>query len=234
MIRLAVDAGQIEGGAVRLTAKQRHYLSNVMRVGAGDEIEILVSGQALYRARFEGAAAVLTESLALPAEAPVHITLYQALLKGDRFSEVVEKGTEAGIRRFVPVVTNRAIVRDVPDAKLKRWQAIAREAAEQSRRASIPEVAPVSSLRDVTLAPGMVGLCLDPAGEPWPWPSVGEWASAAVVVGPEGGLDEGEARALAERGFQRRSLGPFIFRAENAGVWTAVLLGFVRGHGNFS
>jgi 16S rRNA (uracil1498-N3)-methyltransferase len=156
------------------------------------------------------------------------LTLYQSVLKGDRFEWVLQKGTELGAAAFVPMLSRRAIVTDAARVSKKRprWERIIREAAEQSRRGRLPRLAdPVSfsqacresvETHDLVLIPwekaahdGLSGMLRSLVSRP---------ASIALLIGPEGGFEHDEI-ALAQRGGIRTvTLGPRTLRAETAGL----------------
>lgn len=228
MIRLVLASPADKGRTVPLTEAERHYLFRVMRRRVGDRIEAVVPGSGVFSARLVEDGIELGSPLA-GAKPGVDIQLGQALLKQDRFAEVVDRGTQVGISSFVPVVTERTVVRDVPAKRLERWRAVAREAAEQSRRSDVPEILPPIPLLELTPGENAVGLVLDPKGEALhrfltrlTEPVFG----VVLAVGPEGGFSPREADGLAKRGFVRVSLGPYILRAENAGMVAAALIRF--------
>jgi 16S rRNA (uracil1498-N3)-methyltransferase len=146
-----------------------------------------------------------------------------ALTKGDKPELVVQKLTELGVDRILPVVAERSVAR--PDAAraaaaLERWRRIAREAARQCRRATLPVVEPLAPLADLAGHPGLVvaergGSAADGLGAPVD-------GEILVIVGPEGGLTDGEVDALAP--WARLDLGPHILRAETAALAAAALL----------
>lgn len=226
MIRLSISKAVAVGDQVRLSGDDAHYLKTVMRVRPGDSFELLTSEGRLFRAEMgEADSAAVMEELAPPAPVAIHITLYQALLKGDRMRDVVEKGTEVGISRFVPLVTARTVVREASSAKQQRWQTVAKEAAEQCRRREVPAVEPVRDWRRLDPAVGGSWWVLSPQGDPWmALRSEIRDRTLHVVVGPEGGLTDDEVAQLVHRGAKAVSLGPRIYRAENAGVWAALLV----------
>jgi 16S rRNA (uracil1498-N3)-methyltransferase len=170
----------------------------------------------------------------------LHLTLYQCTLKQDKFDWVLQKGTELGVSRFVPVVSERSVVRPAAalDGKHARWTAILREATEQCGRTRPPELAPAVELGAVTLPPGAHGFVAweEAAGSPTLGDAVttvlraaGEKAPPlALLVGPEGGLAADEVRMLVAQGWQRVTLGPRILRAETAAL-TGVAVIMERG-----
>ncbi|POB11715.1 16S rRNA (uracil(1498)-N(3))-methyltransferase [Sulfobacillus sp. hq2] len=227
MIRIVVEPSQIQGHECMLTPPQQHYLFRVMRVRPGQLVEALVSGARLYECKVEPDSQTLTIQNVDEVHVPIAITLAQALIKRDLFAQIVEKGTEAGISRFIPVVSERSIVRDVSPAKQQRWQIIAQEATEQSRQTRVPQIEPVTSFKALPTMPGHVKCVLHPEG-----PNILEWlleerphgSEWMLVAGPEGGLSDSEVAMLQEAQYVAVSLGPFIYRAENAGVIAAGIL----------
>lgn len=230
MIRIVVNPKNGVESRVPLSTQQRHYLFRVMRVNNGDIIEVLIPGRGVFQATVEGSETLTLGAQQEAARLPgLQIILGQALLKQDRMSEVIERGTEAGISIFVPLVTERAIVREVSPKRNVRWQTIATEAAEQCRALAVPEVRPLQTLSQFGQDEDpMPKLIMDPEG-----PSIGEWLShrprlsqVKMAVGPEGGWSDAERRLLRGYGFESVSLGPRVYRAENAGAFASVLLHF--------
>lgn len=224
MIRLAIEVTGAPGRVVPVSADDWHYLVDVMRRRPGDRIEALAPDGTVWSARLGESGSLQLESRATEIVRPGRsITLFQALLKGDHFGEVVERGTEAGISVFVPMVTARSIVRAVSPNKEARWRTIAKEASEQSRGARVPAIEPLVDCKNVEPPPGSLAFVLDPRA---PYRSV--WLDSAdqpvaLAVGPEGGFAPDEYEGLYARGFQPLSLGPRVYRAENAGAFAAVL-----------
>ncbi len=154
----------------------------------------------------------------------MRITLALALLKGDKLSEVVRRGTELGVARFVTFVARRGEVPAVSPAKLARWRRVAEEAAKQSGRSLVPEIVDAVPLDRLELGaplivaqPGaastLAAALAAVAGEGGAPPR-----ELTLLTGPEGGLSDEEAGALEERGAALVRLGPRILRAETAPI----------------
>lgn len=162
------------------------------------------------------------------AEPSVEFTLYQALVKSDKFDFIVQKCTELGVSRIVPVCTDRCVSKPDEDSlskKVVRWNKIAKEAAMQSGRGVIPVVENAVSfdeaLSEMKRA-DMPFLCYE-AGERLSLDVIYEKCgarqnvkTAAFLIGPEGGISEKEAEKAIEKGIFLASLGPRILRAETA------------------
>lgn len=156
------------------------------------------------------------------------------LLKSTKLDLAVQKLTELGVARILPAVCERSVVRwdaRKSAAAVDRWQSIARGAAKQSHRAHLPAVTPVAPLADqVRGAGGHVLVCWEESGRPLratlpPEPP----ETLTVVVGPEGGLTDGEVAACAAAGGVDVSLGDMILRAETAMIAVTAALGFHYG-----
>lgn len=225
MIRLAVKTCAEPGKTIRLSSEDWHYLTRVMRRRPSDHIWVVTADHQNWECVLLDDQRV--EFLQPGSERRLlsrYITLYQALLKGDHVSRVVDGGTQAGISRFVPVVSDRCIVRDVSEQKLRRWQMIAKEAAEQCGRLDVPEIAPLTPIHSLMAEPRGASFVLSPnASYHDIWRDLPGVERVSLVVGPEGGLTGQEEEVLVQAGFSPLSLGPLVYRAENAGAYAAVL-----------
>jgi 16S rRNA (uracil1498-N3)-methyltransferase len=221
-------------------AEIHHQLQVVLRLTAGEQIVLLDNqGRAflteIVAVTRKRAVGHLLAELPAPAAPAVEITLYQCTLKADKFEWVLQKGTELGVSRFVPVISQRSIVRpeDAVLKKYERWQAILREAAEQCGGGHIPRLAPPLDW-PVALdhAQGLRLLAWEEsATSAFPVKqAVLSYANSdqsakqvSLLVGPEGGIAEEEARAAQAAGWETISLGPRILRAETAALTGIVL-----------
>jgi 16S rRNA (uracil1498-N3)-methyltransferase len=153
MHRFFVPAECIAGGKATIAGPQAHQMRRVLRLRAGERVLLLDNSgwetEAELTSLDEQAvqATVLRKTLGT-GEPRTKITLYQSLLKGDRFDLVLQKCTEIGVVEFVPVVSERCIVGDVDQAseRYRRWQRIIIEAAEQSHRSRLPALRPAALL----------------------------------------------------------------------------------------
>jgi 16S rRNA (uracil1498-N3)-methyltransferase len=237
MIRLAFSGDRLIDQHIELERGDRHYLTRVMRVAPGDALEVMIEGMGLFHARVDETASNLLierQLLAAAAAPDLAITLAPALIKHDLLAQVVEKGTEVGVFAFEAWVSERSIVRSVSASKWDRWQKIAKEATEQCRRKEIPQILEVKpNAGCLTLSEDQLGIVWDPRGIPlmeW-WRKAHRPKAVKTVSGPEGGLSPQEYALLIRRGFVGVCLGPQIFRAENAGVFGALLLHFLSREG---
>ena len=190
----------------------------------GDEVTIVDSGARVYNATLQverdGVSATLRERLPSTASPTLSITLAQAIPKGQKLDFVVEKATELGLTRLIPLRTSRSIGQ-ASQHKLDRWQKLARTAAAQSGRSTVPEVE--SPLEFGSLLPRIA--TFDAALFAWelattPLQSalreIGSLKNVLVIVGPEGGFSHAEAEAAIGAGARAVSLGTRILRTETA------------------
>ncbi len=220
MPRLFVRAPLGQGAAVELDAKQAHYLGNVMRLGEGEHVLLFDGASGEWIARIVEAGrkrmSLVAEDRTREQEAVPDLWLAFAPVKRAQSDWLVEKATELGVARFVPVITQRTIVERV---KLERLEAIAIEAAEQCNRTSVPlidEPVPLASFLKVPA--GRTLYFADEAG--------GEPAAKAfrpgpttILTGPEGGFTDEERAAIRAAALAVAiCLGPRIVRAETAAL----------------
>lgn len=217
-----------------------HQLQTVLRLEVGTHI-VLLDGEGR---------AVLTELVSLtrkaaighvlselpdPAEPIPQVTLYQCTLKADKFEWILQKGAELGVSRFVPVISQRSIVRPaaVVVKKYERWQAILREAAEQCERGRIPTLAlPLDWSAAVQHPQGLRLFAWEEQRSATvsvrqalsnDTPRVRSDNQISLLIGPEGGITAEEATEAQLAGWQTISLGPRILRAETAALTSVVL-----------
>ncbi len=230
MVRLFVPLPEPAPAEVELTGERRHYLLHVLRLEAGDALEVFDGQGRAFEARVVsvGTEAVRV-SLGTARVAPPRraVSVLQGLPKGDKLEMVLQKGTELGAAAFLPVATARSVVKLEPkraEERTARWTKIVEEASRQCRRDDVPRVAPPAPLLEAAraLAPGTVLLVLDeeesavPLGEAFR--AAGPGTPVALVVGPEGGLAREEVAALGGLGARNVTLGKRILRTETAAL----------------
>lgn len=211
-----------------------HQLRNVLRLDHGSVITLLDGTGAAYLTRIEALDAGRATGLVLAkepvrSEPGIELTLYQCALKRDRFEWVLQKGTELGVSRFVPVISSRTMVRPAASLlpKYQRWRTIVREAAEQSRRGRLPVLAyPLLWDEALDQGSGLRLLVWEEAGDNGPnlGSAVTNADEISLLLGPEGGIGLDEAAAATERGWLPMSLGPRVLRAETAAVVAATIV----------
>ena len=224
------------GQTACLKPEDARHCAQVLRMQRGEEFYAVGEGGGRFLAELcevskESCTALLREALS-DNEAELRITVYQGLPKADKLELVVQKLTELGAARLVPVKMERSVVKlNDKDAQKKqeRLQKIAREAAKQCKRGGCLEVAAPQTwkqLRDQMTAHDLLlvpwedaqGFGLKAAHEAFP-----EAKDIGIVIGPEGGMSEDEVRALEELGAKQITLGPRILRTETAAIAAATM-----------
>jgi 16S rRNA (uracil1498-N3)-methyltransferase len=221
--RLFVPGPLTQGMGVALDGSQAHYLSRVMRVGAGDTVVLCddMTGEWSARAETVGKREVLLvcEMMLRPREEVPDFTLCAALLKKDRFDLVLEKACELGVRAVQPVITRRCVADSL---NLDRARAILIEAAEQCARTALPELAEPVRLEALLRGwPQERALFFadEEGGDPAAPAFAAQTGPAALLVGPEGGFDSAEREAVrAVSQALAISLGPRVLRGETASI----------------
>ena len=225
-IRLYVTEPLHAGASIEATTAQAHYLRVVMRRGVGDAVGIFngTDGEWLSRIATLGRdrARLVAETQLRPQTEEPDLWLLFAPLKRDATDLVVQKATELGTARLMPVLTERA---NASRLNLVRLTAIATEAAEQCERLTVPRIDPARRLAEVLAAwpdKRTLVVAMERARAPPIRPANGP---AALLVGPEGGLTAGELDALVRHPFvQPATLGPRVLRAETAAIAGLALL----------
>ncbi|HPC95261.1 MAG TPA: 16S rRNA (uracil(1498)-N(3))-methyltransferase [Sedimentisphaerales bacterium] len=241
--RFFVSESGFEGDLVRLSAEQAHQVCHVLRLKTGDGIVVLDNAGSEYEVELttagkrEATGRIVARRQA-KGEPTVRITLFQGLLAREKFEWVLQKGTEVGVSRFVPVETERTLLRarQIDPKKLDRWQRIVTEAAEQSHRGRVPQIEPAIPFPqtlprlaafDRALIAATSGQtkrlseALAASGRPL--------ASVAVLIGPEGGFSNEETTLACQGGAVPASLGPRILRTETAAIVAPALVLFELG-----
>ncbi len=244
--RFFVPPERIKGRTVEFDQTQAHQLRDVLRLSPGEPVVVFDNSGwefdvVLERVDREGATGRVERRRLVETEPKVKVTLFQALLKGNRFDWLLQKATEVGAVGFVPMVTARCVA-EPPDpsarGKFERWRRIVIEAAEQSRRGKVPKIhEPVSfeeacrSVHGLAFIPYEGRGCqpLRAALEEATGPAAGLHRpySVALFIGPEGGFTAEEVELARRHNMLPVSLGPRILRAETAGL---VALTIVLAH----
>jgi len=247
MHRFFVPPSALTTQPIILTGDQAHQVRRVLRMRLGDRATLLDGCGWAYEGILVavGEADVRFQAVRrweAAGEPATQITVYQAVLKGERFGWALQKGVEVGVSAFVPLICERNVVDDLSamESKRERWARIIQEAAEQCGRGRLPELRSAQLFAQAVQpasppalpAPRRSGgrfilwegeaqarLCAALAGC-----NFGPGAGIQIFVGPEGGFTEEEIALARGYGVQPVSLGPRILRAETAGVVAAALI----------
>ena len=235
MHRFFVPPSHIDGDRVALPPDAARQLARVLRARPGDRIIALDDSGCEYAVTLDAVSArhasgVIIDRYLGEGEPRLSITLYQGLMKSDRFEYTLQKGAELGISRFIPIVSERTVARNVISPnRLERWRRIIREAAEQAGRSRLPTLGDAASFTqacDSIAKPAIIGWeCERDAGMKDTLlrrkPDIERAQSISIVIGSEGGFTDEEASYARSRGIEPVSMGKRILRAETAGIIAA-------------
>jgi 16S rRNA (uracil1498-N3)-methyltransferase len=232
-----IDPGSVQGDLIAITGPLAHHLIASLRVQSGEELWLGLNRGPRFRGRvLHVESGRLTAKILFTSTPPIpllpSITLGVALIKNEHMDWAIQKATELGATRLVPLTTMRSVAR-IPVERIPhrtaRWRTIAHEAAQQSMRWEIPEVTAPTPLKDWCEQERETACRLllwensqgRPLGESLRGKARPE--AIAIGVGPEGGLDEQEVNQAEHYGFEKAFLGPRILRTESA-VLTALAI----------
>jgi len=226
MTRRRWIADQVSGNRAQLLGEHARHLSRVLRAQVGQEFDIAAENK-IYRGRIVDVAGDRVEfelGNEIPAAAQHPVTLALSIFKFDRMEWAIEKCTELGVARIVPVIAHRTEAHLVAAAskRVERWQRIARQAAEQSRRVLPPEISQPVKLKAAVALPGSMRILLSEVETDAMLKDVvrsrrGE-GEIILALGPEGGWTEAELKLFQEASWRAASLGDTILRAETAAI----------------
>lgn len=226
--RFHVPQGLAPGATVDLPPEAAHHAVRVLRLGEGDGVTLFDGRGGEWFARLVRSGpslhAVLERFDAADRAPPLAITLVQGLPAADKMDWIVQKATELGVAAIQPVTARRSVVRlsgERMERRCRHWQQVAVAGCEQCGLNRVPAVA---SLLDLPHYLGSAAphddsrFFLMPGAERDLRAMDKPGSAATLLVGPEGGLEEGETRAVLAAGFQPVSLGPRVLRTETAGI----------------
>lgn len=233
MSRFFTEPSNIDDKFITLTDRNDiHHLTKVLRLRTGDEIDVSDGSQWEYRAEITE----LTEDTVIlqildkqkfAREPEIQVTLFQGVPKAGKMETIIQKSVELGVYSIVPVFMDRTVVVEKGnfDKKLQRWQKVADEAVKQCKRGIIPQI------QENVKSQEMMGMLKDFDLALFPYENEenytikdclrgleGKPKTLAIIIGPEGGFSEKEAKAIEAAGGKTVTLGKTILRTETAGI----------------
>jgi 16S rRNA (uracil1498-N3)-methyltransferase len=239
-IRIHVDVPLIAGDGLALPAQAGEHVARVLRLAAGDPLTLFNGDGHDYPAIIEHAGkrevvVRVGDGQPTETESPLRLTLAQAVARGEKMDLIMQKATELGVVRIVPLLTERSEVKldaSRAEKRLAHWRSVVASACEQSGRARLPEVLaaqPLQTWLDRLADDGALRLALLPDGTKNARDLRFGPAGGILVIGPEGGLGERDRQALTASGFAGLRLGPRILRTETAGMAALAALQALHG-----
>lgn len=253
------SAVDLNNGAVTIMGEDVKHIGSVLRAAPGDALELSDGAGTDYDVVVEQISkdSILTKitgSRPNSTEPPIDVTLFQGIPKADKMDFIIQKCIEIGVKRIIPVMTARTVVRFAnkkdADSKVTRWSRIALEAAKQCDRGIVPEIGDPISFEAAVKQAADFDLKLLPYEEESrgslhrqlkdfsaghaTLPGNDEAGACrkskvAVFIGPEGGFSPTEAEKAVQGGFASVTLGPRILRTETAGLAAAAIIMYELG-----
>ena len=227
LTRSHVDMELQAGAEVVLPEDVAAHLLRVLRLQVGDACVLFNGDGHDYDARItvigkREARAEITAARHVDNESPLRITLLQGIARGEKMDWILQKATELGVARILPVTSERSEVKldaQRADKRLAHWRGIVVAACEQSGRAIVPDVAPPQSLAQAAGLRAGRGFILDPFAQA----SLSSIRDASlrectIAIGPEGGWSPRDREQLVAAGYEGLKLGPRVLRTETAGI----------------
>lgn len=238
--RIYVDESLRPGIQVLLPEQAGEHVARVLRLERGHPLILFNGDGREFDATLAALAkrAVTAEVVAvreIDRESPLSLTLVQGIARGEKMDWILQKATELGIARVVPVITERTEVKldeERAERRIAHWRSVLAGACEQCGRTRLPEIEPpqkldrwLGSLAD----DGAIRLALLPEGNAHLKALPRDFSAAIVCVGPEGGFSDNDVALLKHAGFDGLRLGPRILRTETAGIAAIAALQALAG-----
>ncbi len=236
MFKFFVNKEQIENNKITIIGEDVNHIKNVLRLNKNDKIEIANQNEGksyeciIEEIEKEKVIVKIENEIKYTTESNLKITLFQGLPKFEKMEFIIEKSTELGISEITPVEMKRCVVKfdeKTKQKKIERWQKIAEVAAKQSKRDIIPTVNSIINIKnifknfenyDIVLIANENEKINTLKNELTKIKKENNFKNIAVIVGPEGGIDENEIELLIENGAKSITLGKRILRTETAPI----------------
>jgi 16S rRNA (uracil1498-N3)-methyltransferase len=242
MPRIYLPASDMAGANITITDEKSHYLISVLRCHKGDELIIFDGKGDCFKTRIvkvdkREVITEVIEKFTCDMESPLNIILVQGLIKGEKMDMIVQKTTELGVKKIIPVITKRSQLRETK--KVTRWRKIAEEAARQCGRSIVTDVQESIRFDDLfqNVPEKKSGLIFYEEAKGTLSETVGilktkrgEWGGEIyIVIGPEGGFTKEEITLAHNNGLLITCIGKRILRAETAAISAVALIQFLLG-----
>lgn len=212
------------------------HIKKVMRMNINDKIEVVYNNKLhiCEITSLEPFNIKVIEELDENKKTRIELTVAVALVKEQKMDLILQKLTELGVSRIIPVSMERSIVKldkERFNKKKVRWESICKEASEQSKRTSIPIIEDIKSINDLTKEDADLKLVASTKEKEkllnYYLQSIEGCAKIIMVIGPEGGISDREEDILVSNGYNRVSFGNLIFRVETATIYVASIINYI-------
>ena len=236
MIMQRYFARNLVDNKIELFDGDYHHIKNVMRGKVNDKIEVVYNNK-VFICTIKKLAPLeleIVDTLEEQKELKVELTIAISLVQEQKFDLILQKLTELGVTKIIPLKTERSIVRldnQKIVKKMLRWQTICKEASEQSKRTSIPKIEKILTIRDLPSIESDVKLLCSLNENT---KSIGNYLDENIkkvlfVIGPEGGFSKEEELFLLNNGFNPVSLGTRVMRVETAAIYVSSIINYKYG-----
>lgn len=212
------------------------HIKKVMRMNINDKIEVIYNNKLhiCEITSLEPFNIKVIEKLDENKKTKIELTVAVALVKEQKMDLILQKLTELGVSRIIPVSMERSIVKldkERFNKKKVRWESICKEASEQSKRTNIPIIEDIKSIKDLTKEDADLKLVASTKEKEkllnYYLQSIEDCAKIIMVIGPEGGISDREEDILVSNGYNRVSFGNLIFRVETATIYAASIINYI-------
>ena len=212
------------------------HIKKVMRMNINDKIEVVYNNKLhiCEITSLEPFNIKVIEKLDEDKKTKIELTVAVALVKEQKMDLILQKLTELGVSRIIPVSMERSIVKldkERFNKKKVRWESICKEASEQSKRTNIPIIEDIKSIKDLTKEDADLKLVASTKEKEkllsYYLQSIEDCAKIIMVIGPEGGISDKEEDILVSNGYNRVSFGNLIFRVETATIYVASIINYI-------
>ena len=211
-----------------------HHITNVMRYKQGDQIEVVYQEKVnlCTLTNIKPIELIINKIYEEKNEMNLKLTIAIGLVNEQKFDLIIQKLTELGVTKIIPVMMERSIIKIDKNKELKkkeRWQKICKEASEQSHRLIVPEVSNIMTLQEVVKEENDIKLLCSLSNDTSP---LDEYLNKDLnrmlfIIGPEGGITPKEELFLTEHGFLKTTLSKRVFRVETAAIYVASIINYV-------
>lgn len=213
------------------------HIKKVMRMNINDKIEVVYNNKLhiCEITSLEPFNIKVIEELDENKKTRIELTVAVALVKEQKMDLILQKLTELGVSKIIPVSMERSIVKldkERFNKKKVRWESICKEASEQSKRTNIPIIEDIKSIKDLTKEDADLKLVASTKEKEkllnYYLQSIEDCAKIIMVIGPEGGISDREEDILVSNGYNRVSFGNLIFRVETATIYVASIINYIQ------